>query len=843
MFNQKAKSNRDKADPPPPPTSSSSSSSKGLLSFNTSNLTRIFRNSTNFVQSTFAGAGLTSQSDPQSSSTADAIEQSFTIPSIKKRNDATNSGAPKKERDILSTPVLIKPTAMTNTSSLSSLSSYKQITQDESIAAAAHTMSLKRNKIPSNIVTNVIVTISTADDNHKVSSSLHVQQSSHMTPKPMATAMANTNVRIDPPLPSSSSSPSTAVTQLRPQKCDTKSQKPQKPLEKTAATATLSPSIAHSPSGKTNNANILFETVKMNKQNPTITSNPSSAKIKSSSISLEYHTKNDETNRINERNMIQTKVTNITPILTPNNNSSKSIQNEMDNDLMKNDVRYSKNNESGNILNGVASEQRIKALSMNAPSYFIKSTASTANGTHSSQPNKNFHQNQQQKNIQMNDNVQTYVQNTSHITLPPPPPPPSYKQAKNSNSIKNDVISNCGIDTSTHKMSNNNLDSSLEENIRQMNTTTTMTTTTMATGTSTITKLSNENPFENKLNASMDTSIARITTNDHPNSVENIYANCVTQSMKVSNLDNYKQQDPNENIIGTCDGTNGEPIIVGPNNNYDTNIDCSNVCNNNSPIKNDKSNIQTTPDNTSFKTTDTHSTKTNSTISLSNLNAIAPTTTDLYDILEESDDDEHSAQLRYNRRWSSSCSLYNPKQTDNNHFVPSSSSFAAAIAFANRNPFLQLDPMAKNNEPLIITTSTKSPILAIGGSNMAATAAAVCELNNISNTMGFTVTNNGFTQSTLTMSNCANIPNHFPFESYASFVNDFIDESDFQFNSISSIQTPTATTTTTPPMDITDDVMNAILLILKEYGKDDIKQFMQVILSDSRFRDPYFEVS
>lgn len=115
MFNQRTKSIRIKPDPAAPTTVTSpvadpkatGSASKGLLSFNTSNFTKLFKNSSNFVQTTFGGAvgtastsnGVTQLSSP---------EQSFTIPTYKKPSNSSNHSTAKK--DILSTPVLIAPT-------------------------------------------------------------------------------------------------------------------------------------------------------------------------------------------------------------------------------------------------------------------------------------------------------------------------------------------------------------------------------------------------------------------------------------------------------------------------------------------------------------------------------------------------------------------------------------------------------------------------------------------------------------------------------------------------------------------------------------------------------------
>lgn len=824
MFNQKTKNALYKTDAESTQNASSSASSsssattppsKGLLSFNTSNITRIFRNSTNFVQSTF-GNTLSSQLSSDGSgnrsvqsSNGDSVEQTFTIPSIKKRHDASNSSMHHPKKDILSTPVLIMPTAMTNTSSLSNLSSYKQQTMLEQPTSSTMggssntTNSLKRNKTPSNVVTNnVIVTISTADDNHKMSSSLHAQQTiSHVTE-------SNDNHRN----PNAHFNLSDKIQPQNDMKKHSNSQIKKTSNNSNTKTATLSP-LHCQPSGvKTNNnANILFETVKMSKQQIIIsTPSPSSAKMKiQSSSMLPLHDMNNKKDEIDNSKEWKNTVTSVT---------TKSIPNQMDNDLLENDeLCRSQANENGHIALNEGNGDSIRKQ-MNVSSHFMKtkkpSTLIVNNDTNPNSENQKLNMNFQQKtnNVQMNNDSTAHIQSMSHITQTSTH---MLAQAKKNNTIKDDVISKCGIDTTDHKMTNNNSD--------------------MAINTS-----ANENPFrsnENRLSSKSNVMENPMTTATTTTGIENIYANCVTQpNMKISKLDNYKQQDPNENVITECvlidaasDGT-----ALGSNNNYDTttnhihtNTDSSNVRNNNnnaSPINqmnnvllaaDKENNSQATKTNDSLTSKSQTTTKTTTNFMFSNLNIMTPTPTDLYDILEESDDDEHSAKLRYNR-WSSTSSLYEPKNDTN--FV-SPSSFAAAIAFANRNPFLQLDPTAKIIEPLTITTSTST----IASETIHSNPNYGLTMETSSSTPS---TNNGFTSSsTLTLSNCANtIPNHFPYESYQSFVNDFIDETDFHFNGISSVSN-----TCTMENQISDDVMNTILCILKEYGKDDIKEFMQVI--------------
>lgn len=828
MFNQKTKNVQNKMDAESTIKNASASvsgsssatttatPSKGLLSFNTSNITRIFRNSTNFVQSTFGNTLLSQQSSDGSgmrsmqSLNGDSVEQTFTIPSIKKRHDASNSSMHHPKKDILSTPVLIMPTAMTNTSSLSNLSSYKQQKMLEQPASSTMggtssstntTNSIKRNKTPSNVVTNnVIVTISTADDNHKMSSSLHAQQTvSHVTESNDNHRNTNAHFNLSENIEPQNDMNKHLNSQIK------------KTTNNNKKTATLSPSHCQPSGAKTNNnANILFETVKMSKQQiiTSIQSRSSSAKMKiQSSSMLQSHDTNNKKDEINHSKEWKNTVTSAI---------TKSIPNQMEND----ESFRSQTNENGHLspIEGNGDSER---KHMNVSSYFMQTkTPSTliVNDTNpylDNQLNMNLQPNT--NNIQMNNDAKAHIQSMSHITQTSTN---MLAQAQNNNTIKGDVISKCGIDTSNNKMSNNNLDMAI------------ITTT-------------NENPFrsnENRLSSKSNVMENQTTTTITTTGIENIYANCVTQTnTKISNLDNYKQQDSNENVITACvlidaasDGT-----VLGSNDNYNnttnniiTNIDSSNVRNNNnnaSPINqmntmllpSDKENnkpSQATKTNdiwtTKSQTTTTSPTTTH--FMLSNLNIIAPTSTDLYDILEESDDDEHSAKLRYNR-WSSTCSLYEPKNDTN--FV-SPSSFAAAIAFANRNPFLQLDPTAKIIEPLTIATSISTNAMEIIHSHPNYGSTMQTSLSSTPST------NNYFTpSSTLTLSNCANtIPNHFPYESYQSFVNDFIDETDFHFNGISSVSN-----TCTTENQITDEIMNTILCILKEYGKDDIKEFMQVI--------------
>lgn len=800
-------------------SSATATPSKGLLSFNTSNITRIFRNSTNFVQSTF-GNTLSSQlaSDGSGtrtvqSSNCDLVEQTFTIPSIKKRHDASNSTMHHPKKDILSTPVLIMPTAMTNTSSLSNLSSaYKQRTMLEQPASSTMggcsntTNSLKQNKTPSNVVrNNVIVIISTADDNHKMSSSLHAQPTiSHVTESNDNNRNPNAQFNLSEKIQPQNDMKNHSNSRIK--KTSTNNTK----------TATLSPS-QRQPSGakSNNNANILFETVKVSKQqiitstplqSPSSTSSSSSAKMKiQSSSMLPSHDMNNKKDEINHSEEWKNTVT---PAIT------KSIPNQMDNSLLENEELFrSQINKNGHIsLNGGNTESEQKQ--MNVSSNYMKTKTPSTLIANDTNPNSNVNSQQMTNHIQMKNDAKAHIQSMSHITQKSTH---MSAQIKNDNAMKDDGISKCGIDTSDHKMSNNNLD--------------------MAIVTST-----KKNPFrsnENRLSSKSGVMENLTTTMSTTTAgVENIYAHCVTQpNVKISKLDNYKQQDSNENVITACDLIDAASDgTVGSNNNNDsttnnihTNINSSNVRNNNnnaSPINqmntmllpSDKeNNSQATKTNDIWTTESQTTTKTTTNFMLSNLNVMAPTPTDLYDILEESDDDEHSSKLQYNR-WSSTCSLYEPNN-DTNFISPSS--FAAAIAFANRNPFLQLDSTANIIEPFTATTSTSTIASETIYSNP--NYGLTMQTSSSSSTPS---TNNYFTPtSTLTLSNCANtIPSHFPYESYQSFVNDFIDETDFHFNGISSVSE-----TCTTENQISDDVMNTILCILKEYGKDDIKEFMQVI--------------
>lgn len=855
MFNQRTKSKT--ADSMPNATSNTSSAtasvssaSKGLLSFNTSNFTKLFKNSTNFVQSTF-GSSSPSQSQSQSppivnNSSTEVTEQSFTIPSIKKRNDASNSGATKKQqRDILSTPVLIQPVSITNASSpLANLSSYKKITNDDCKSNGNSTTmpqaykangSQKAHKPSMPVANNVTVTISPAS-NQQPSSLSHAQNS-----------LTNT-------ITTSATKHQTDTQQKIPQTTDAKLQNQQNVSDNNTSTLAT---LKCSPAAKKMNANILFETVKMSKQQPNAISTPSTststrATSQSSLIpshdSLEY----SKNSTISSVNHIKSSITKNDMDKNINNEpnayeKTSSIQNVMDNELI--DGRHlERNRESANVA---LSNNRMKAISMNVIPQISSASKhfSTTNVLESTKPSNVLDSASNQQSIQQQKYYQQINDNGMNVFALP----------KNNNSIEIDALNNDDVDISANIMCNNNLDYSFNECMRQMNNT-------------------NDNPFKLTVNKFSPVELLAQATAENSKTVENIYANCVMMPIKSVNLDNYQQQDTNENVIaaGEIDALSIIEAADGPNNNYNRdeiylNTDSSNACNNNASNSIDELNISNIDSATDIAITttttfiSTHTTsdsvgKINQSGSLSNFNqnCFIPKSYEMYDILEESDDEDRTSLFRFNR-WNSSCSLFVPKSNVNS---VSSSSFAAAIAFANemdstnRNPFLQLIAVSPTGiateTQTITTTSTKSPIVVTCSESqlfferqknsigIAAPLISSAFNNNDQSdvSMAFTSTDKCLTSSTLSISNCASAWNEFamqattflpppspPPNESSSQINGFIEQNDFQLNAISNSNA----TAGDAKNHISSDVMDTMLLFLKEHGNQYIKQFMQVI--------------
>lgn len=212
----------------------------------------------------------------------------------------------------------------------------------------------------------------------------------------------------------------------------------------------------------------------------------------------------------------------------------------------------------------------------------------------------------------------------------------------------------------------------------------------------------------------LDTAIQPYHTVDNTIIAENLHANCVKIPLNnASELDNYQQQsDTNENFMEASDGQN---------NNYRISINAYGhmTDNSNETIKYDQSNMGSVTEQQQIMTNNNdseHNDETSDkpspifTLTNSNQNLIVPATNELYDILEEPDDDAYGTPLQY-RRWSSTCSLYDsqlqrPSTTQTTPPPPPLSSFAAAVSFANelqdpranRNPFLQLIASKLMNE-------------------------------------------------------------------------------------------------------------------------------------------------
>lgn len=893
MFNQRTKSMRSKASDDtltasanPTTPNTLTAPPKGLLSFNTSNFTKLFKNSTNFVQSTFGSGNSTSQSPASHSgnhnSSAVLTEQSFTIPSIKNRNDASHASK-KQQRDILSTPILIQPVSMTNTTS-ANLSSYKNVSNDDckskikampkalaangahiqsSTATAAASPLTTTTSIP---VANITVTISTAS-NQTPSSLLHAR---NLLANNEMTTSATNKQHIE------------TQQKLPPNTIDAKLQNPQNVSDENNTLTLTQPT--RSSAAKKINANMLFETVKMGKQKTTVngTSTPSTptqaASQPSSIISFDGSTENGKNSTISGSNHIKCCIATKTN-MDKNYQSEQSAyekipsnRNVMDNELK--DVQHMENNREN--IKVILSNNRMNVISMNVSPSQISSESTPFLASDST---KTFDIMATTNNIHPSTQCQKYYNqindNGMNVLTP----------TKNNNLFEYDELNNGNVSRKTNMTCNNDLDHNLDECIRRTNNT-------------------NDNPF--KMTTMTTTAIKCTATDvdlltthatDNSKTVENIYANCVMMPMKSANSDNNQQQDTNENVIADneMDVLGGINVADGPNNNYSNvnfkNGDSLNVCNNNASIQIDQqkiSNDNNDDDNgaTAVKIiTNTTSDSTTKMIqnvsqpSTLNQNCLTPKTYEMYDILEESDDDEHSNIFRFNR-WNSSCSLFVPKT----NVSLSSSSYAAAIAFAhemdstNRNPFLQLITVSPATTTVasqtITTTSTKSPIVITGSfdtqsyaerqKNSIGIAAPLISstFNNNDQSddvrMAFTSSGNCLTSNTLSISNCANAWNDFNMQaipttptspppspplpsppSSSSFcsssllphliesqsssqLNGFIEQNDFQLNANSNLTAPAKN-------HISSDVMDAMLLFLKEHGNQYIRQFMQVI--------------
>lgn len=841
MFNQRKNSIRNKSDTVSTPNSSTStntttSTSKGLLSFNTSNLTKLFKNSTNFVQSTFGSVApqMQSQATPTQNAYASITEQSFTIPSIKKRQDTLSHGAPKKERDILSVPVLIQPVSMSNASPLANSSSYKKII-GESLQKNSVNGLLQQN--PTNIEANA---------NDKVVRTIAKQKS-----------LSSINVeKINQKMPATK----TATIATRENNVKTNNMH-----EKSIPDGTIKSAI-HPAFVDDSNTNILFETVKVNKQMNAVTSSPSQStfKVQSApamlpSFAQNEINKNDSTisnrNHINNANEKYVYDGNV-------NNSEENIYDR--NQSIENGAmcikQQSKNMEKTIATNENTNDNKIKipfitlqSTKLSSPYFPITQNTETFNDCRFSTANTNS---QHKFYNQINDNrtIKTHTKNNNN----------------NANEIEGTV--NCNIDTSTYAtISNNNFDNNYSNDCAAVE------------------NSSIENSYRTacKEFESVSTTDSMNIANrnvDNSKTVENIYVNCVKMPIKASNLDNYQeqqQQDTNENVI--------QQTSDGQNNNYkdDINFYSQITSNNNALIIHDQPNISDaslTSSTTSFSCSSNNSLNSDiDSSSCSNSNSDKPTpiftltnnpnqslfasnTSELYDILEETDDDEHSTLLQY-KRWSSTCSLYEPK--NNNMTEPSLSSFSAAIAFArelqnptNRNPFLQLIASTPMNEPCertsetftITTTSTESPIVATAATatsssnnsssdifyekNFIGIAAPLISStfnnNNDQNDIcsAFMSSNKCSQQSTFNISNCASTLDDFPMQLHhkmsseseqQSQVDNFVELNDLQLNGISN---------STTKYHISSDVMDTMFLFLKEHGNEYIKQFMQVIQSN-----------
>lgn len=635
MFSQKTKSFRIKSDTTnganaatenassntTTASSSSSSTSKGLLSFNTSNFTKLLKNSTNFVQSTFGSGGggaqasastplnasVASTSTTAHSSYGNTPEQSFTIPSIKKRNDASNYGAAKKERDILSTPILIQPVSMTNASPLSNLSSYKKFsaTNDETLSTSSLSVTIANNTLSSNglqksqkpskpIASITASNVSTTPSPPTYPSNQH--QKLATTNREQISIESHTpnnsnNKKTESPIPQQTATTSFGTSKIQ-------QQKPQ--------TVSIAPQTVVTPK-KTSNANILFETMKISKtsaydvQTSSSSSLSSSTKAHSSNSNAisstaphEFGNKclsHSSDNKMSTKNAAtKNDVDRITRNEQRNNtyDSGVSIDDEMANELTNAKKRYENDGTNPNDTN-VSMYSRTKAFitTSNLPaiissnSYFSSASTdptihlhTTTETTKPSAPNINSHPNYY--NL-INDDGTKYANSktmTNNI----------FEAGKMTLSNGSCTV---GSTTLNRTLSNNNFDYNLDDE---------------RTNSGSSNKLlfeSDANKFQRDIigNSSSALPMYSNQNSDNAKPLENIYANCVMMPTKTMNLDNYQssQQDTNENvIIAGAVNSNSARILNSisadiPNNNINMNINNNHSNNNDYSINNNVS--------------------------------------------------------------------------------------------------------------------------------------------------------------------------------------------------------------------------------------------------------------
>lgn len=787
MFNQKMKSIRiTKTDSPlmnggesvdMNGKSSSSPSSKGLLSFNTSNFTKLFKNPTNFVQSTFGGGGgggnstVTGPFSGQSSSTS--LEQSFTIPTYRKHHDASNINAVKKERDILSTPVLIAP-AVTS-SSTSSLVSSLSASSTPSVALGTSNYA----NISNGNVTAAFVQMRTSAGQNLLDQKI-VKNNQFPSPKAalnsnninrksiLSEAVTKTTTTIAPSI-------STATTTTKSHQNANTINPTSIPITATVAPFSIPnvvktnsmPSTNDRSSISSSNGSILFETVKSCKAPApaTMSSLETITMAKTNSISPMKHERHKNQHECDDEK--RTKCENM--------------------------FRSKNCNANTNGTQAIASTSHSSSLTTKSSS-IVSAT------------------------LDNNDARQKAIFNSL---------------------MKND-LENCENENSMPNIGcNNNMDFNVQECIRYMESENPFEQSAMKLNylqqmsMDATTAAAAATP-SSMLNVYKSNGEAKSMSNIYENCIS-----LPTQSSKQPNGDsnNYYQQDSNENLIALA--KMAEKRLND--NSIDESIDDIQCNNNDSTNNNDNDDDgEATQDDCVQKLTSNSVTNSQQNILLSNYSQsfYLPRATELHDIQEDEDDedvqndDENAFINRYGDNWSMSKNpLYGVRGT--NHYQPkiSTSSFAAAASAmqSSRNPFLQLmtSPSGANNSDSdrdkCLLSLQRSPCTS-------AIASSLFDNSTVTSTPPTSNNNNNNINETCTVTFSVDETRKI-FASLAAVANLFANVTssvDGDASSICSSNIANDGSNSNLSMSATPELMNALQTLLKENGNEYITQFLQV---------------
>lgn len=762
-------------------SSSSSPNSKGLLSFNTSNLTKLFKNPTNFVQSTFGSGNNSNITSPFSNqSNSISHEQSFTIPSYRKHQNASHNNVVKKERDILSTPVLIAP--VLTTSSASTIVSSLSASSTQSVALDTSNYA----NISNGNVTAAFVQMRTSVEKNSLDQKIVKKNQFLSSPKAFSPnninrkaisseSITKTTNSFTPSISTASTSVANTISLI-----STKSyiNSSSKNSTSTPVTATIAPfSVSNVVKTKSNdrptvsrsNDSILFETMKTNKNTASMTLG-----------SLET----------------SKKVTPTTNSILLSKHEHRKKQSEC------NDEKLSKFENTCLLENDNLTEFKMaKASTSSSPS--LKTVSTTFD----------------------NDNAR--------------------QKAIFNSLMKNDLQNSTETEISLSNFScNNNMDYNVQECIRYMESENPFEQSAMklnylqqismdaiaAEATRKTSSSSLQNVFK--------------TNGEEKCSNDILYLeNCISlpiQSTKQSNGDtnNYYQQDNNENLIALAKMAKKHVNDNTIDDNDDT-VENVHSNNNDSTNNNESDNVDdSTKDDCVQKLTSNSVTNSQQNILLSNYNQsfYLPRATELHDIQENEDDDdienddENAFINRYGDNWSMSKNpLYGIKGTNNYQpKITNPSSFAAAASAiqSSRNPFLQLMTHSSGAS----NTENERCLLSLERSPCTATIASTLFDNSIVTSIP---TSNNNINNVGTCTAFSADDTHKIIASLASVANLFGNltaqasiDCDASSNGSSNIAIDGSNSNLS--MMAMSDLMPALQTLLKENGNEYITQFLQV---------------